>query len=177
MRPHLQLTLTRLSYCRSIPSRLLSCDTEMCEVAARKALGLPEMFSTSDLRDAYYRQAKTCHPDLFNGSLEADRFVSIGRAYDTLRSVAGKLRANQGQCDGSWDEYDEACKSWVGCGAEIVEELKADGMFREYLESNTQTAEHWRIFLAYHGGLRARVAPTPIAKLNDGKKRKVRRSV
>ena len=52
-------------------------------------------------------------------------------------------------------EWRRNCELWVGVGAELVEELKADPAFREWLMLPEPDAEHWRLFLFSHGGLAA----------------------
>jgi hypothetical protein len=49
--------------------------------------------------------------------------------------------------------YRDMCELWVQCGAEPVEDMKADGMFREWLKGNTDGASHWRNFFLATGGL------------------------
>lgn len=47
-----------------------------------------------------------------------------------------------------------SCDAWVGCTAELVEELKASHGFREWvLDPRAEPdAEHWCLFLMSNGG-------------------------
>jgi len=122
-------------------------------------------FSTIDLRDAYFRAAKLCHPDLnrtkTNDEL-TDRFLKITEAYELLQRLNPKF------ADGEEEEeidlshivskseeqmYRDACRECLGLEAETVEESKRCPLFRNWLKGKTDAAFTWSNFFMSHGGL------------------------
>mmetsp|Transcript_63088 Transcript_63088/g.86725 ORF Transcript_63088/g.86725 Transcript_63088/m.86725 type:complete len:183 (-) Transcript_63088:659-1207(-) len=149
-----------------MPQRCLVSITE-----ARNCLRLPECFTPHELRDAYYKRCFENHPDvqpLESAVAASERFVNLNSAYELLRQCkssspggesAGFNRAASTANGQELDDeagYRQSCSDWVGCSAELVEELKADPLFRLWVKGDTYSAEHWRTFLTSHGGLAPR---------------------
>ena len=118
-----------------------------------------------ELRTAYFQASKKLHPDVSNLDKAAAtaHFLQMTDAYELLSEHL--KQQEKSDADGgnqSQDiymtrdeeaEWRRACDAWVGVSAELVEELKADPAFREWLMLSEPDAEHWRLFLFNHGGL------------------------
>ena len=146
--------------------------------AARRLLGLKsESFTVQELRHAYFKMAKTTHPDMkkqFDDVETVDDPDAGGKAFlDVTRAY--ELLLNNCHDDGSTyripveeeEEYRRACQLILGIDATIVEESKTNPMFLHWLMGNTDGAQHWRSFFAVHGGLAQKLRP-PAGYLHDG---------
>lgn len=128
--------------------------------AAKELLGLPLMQGTptpKELRVAYFKAAKRCHPDLQQQESRdlVELFHQITNAYELLQKTTTTTTTN---VDAGITEEEEitfriACKEQLGLTAETVEESKRNPMFREWLQGKTDAAYFWQNFLANHGGL------------------------
>ncbi len=68
-------------------------------------LGLSRSASDDEIRKAYRKLAKTCHPDTNPGDKAAEeRFKAISRAYAVLGDPAKRKRYDQGQIDAEGNE-------------------------------------------------------------------------
>lgn len=117
----------------------------------------------TELRFAYFQKAKECHPDVRpQGDQESSHydFLQVTMAYELLQQeLTGKDPLNE-TVDISYSEeqaFRTACEQQLGLPAEIVEECKTNGMFREWLTGNTDSAHTWRNFFMQHGGLAPRL--------------------
>ena len=124
-----------------------------------------------ELRHAYFAAAKKCHPDMVKGhsdnndnnntqsssSSSSLDFLQVTRAYEVLQNEITQKNLQEVLQDAiSPDEEAEfrnACKTWLGIDAEIVEECKQSPMFRKWLSGRTDAAYHWKTFFLQHGGL------------------------
>lgn len=88
-------------------------------------------------------------------------FVEITEAYEYLLNNGHASVAEGAELVSveEENEYRAACHEVLGINAEIVEESKLNPMFRHWLEGNTDGAQHWRSFLAAHGGLAQKLRP------------------
>jgi hypothetical protein len=129
---------------------------------AYRVLGLHAdmVYTSKHIRDAYYEAAKRCHPDVSTREVQdisrsAQEFIRLTNAYEVLRR---KYTISEDV----WQEDEEeqfrtACREWLGLSAEVVEESKRCPMFRKWLTTGTQSAEHWLNFLCMNGGLSPRI--------------------
>jgi DnaJ-class molecular chaperone len=70
-----------------------------------KTLGVAKTASDDEVRKAYRRLAKTCHPDTNPGDKAAEeRFKAISRAYAILGEPAKRKRYDRGQIDADGNE-------------------------------------------------------------------------
>ena len=70
-----------------------------------KILGVTQAASDDEIRKAYRKLAKTCHPDTNPGDKAAeDRFKAISRAYAILGDPAKRKRYDKGQIDAEGNE-------------------------------------------------------------------------
>jgi DnaJ-class molecular chaperone len=70
-----------------------------------KTLGVAQSASDDEIRKAYRKLAKTCHPDTKPGDKAAeDRFKAISRAYAILGDPAKRKRYDQGEIDADGNE-------------------------------------------------------------------------
>lgn len=120
-------------------------------------------FTALELRKAYFTESKRLHPDVSKLDKEAATklFLEMTSAYEMLLDAGSG--GGSGSREGGGDDFfmgenEEAewrrtCDLWVGVSAELVEDLKADPAFREWLMMPEPDAEHWRLFLFSNGGL------------------------
>jgi len=158
---------------------------------ARQLLGLPVERSRSEnnltakeLRLAYYKAAKDCHPDVQASTKtkaknqdSAERFRLVTDAYELLqRKSSGK--EDDDTCAIIFDDdislqdeadYRTACQNWLGQPAEIVEESKRCPAFRQWLAGRTDAAVTWNQFFMLHGGLAPRLMPRQLGMSSDHK--------
>jgi len=134
------------------------------QAAARSILGLPanKPYTYSELRRSYFEGAKLCHPDSSDEGEKvkdlkpAARFLDLSNAYEFLLR---NIRVKDGETEHdefNQDEetvYRESCYNVMGTSAELVEEIKRDGMFLQWLQGRTGAARSWRIFFMMNGGL------------------------
>lgn len=135
-----------------------------------------------ELRLIYLEAAKQCHPDMVQGKEgddeeEVDKrdFRQVTEAYELLQRfvIKGPKTGNDdddaflGISEKDEEEFRRACQSWLGIPAEVVEESKRCNIFRNWLDGNTDAAQHWRNFFAIHGGLAPMLRPA-IAELESG---------
>jgi DnaJ-class molecular chaperone len=70
-----------------------------------KTLGVTQSASDDEIRKAYRKLAKTCHPDTNPGDKAAEeRFKAISRAYAILGDPAKRKRYDKGQIDADGNE-------------------------------------------------------------------------
>jgi DnaJ-class molecular chaperone len=70
-----------------------------------KTLGVSQSATDDEIRKAYRKLAKTCHPDTNPGDKVAEeRFKSISRAYAILGDAAKRKRYDKGQIDADGNE-------------------------------------------------------------------------
>jgi len=147
--------------------------------AARRLLGLKsESFTVHELRHAYFRMAKSTHPDMkkhfddvetVDDDAGAKAFLDVTRAYELLLGCSESCHDNNTFRIPveEEEEYRRACQLILGIDATIVEESKTNPMFLHWLMGNTDGAQHWRSFFAVHGGLAQKLRP-PAGYLHDG---------
>jgi hypothetical protein len=128
---------------------------------AYRILGLSAdmVYTSKHIRDAYYEAAKRCHPDVpretQDMSRSAHEFIRLTNAYELLRrfyAVSDDVLQEDEE-----EQFRTACREWLGLSAEAVEESKRCPMFRKWLTTGTQSAEHWLNFLCMNGGLAPRI--------------------
>lgn len=139
-------------------------------------------FNPRELRDAYFAEAKLCHPDSNTKRSavpsephkhdSATQFHRINEAYDLLlkyptptTGFSNGATAEDGHSDDTDDDFShivskseeqffrEACREYLGVDAETVEESKRCPLFREWLKGRSDAAFHWNNFFMLHGGL------------------------
>ena len=110
-----------------------------------------------ELRLAYFRKARECHPDVRS---QADQesshqdFLKVTMAYELLQQEVAGFATEAIEISSTEEQsFRIACEQQLGLPAEIVEECKTSSMFREWLSGNTDSAQHWRNFFMQHGGL------------------------
>jgi hypothetical protein len=142
---------------------------------AKGLLGLQEdVASVQELRAAYFRKSKECHPDIAGGG--SYDFLQLTDAYECL------LRELNGNAVTTSITYDEelafrmACEEHLGISAEMVEECKKNPMFQTWLSGRTDGAQHWRAFLSQHGGLATKLRSLAVAAGESVKANQTRRS-
>lgn len=144
---------------------------------AQDMLGLPSSFNSRDLRQAYLKSAKLCHPDLNRHSNRHD-FHAVTEAYELLLGQKQEMDPDDDLGITAQEElsYREACEEWLGVSADVVEESKKCPMFRDWLQGTTDAAILWNSFFALHGGM-APMLRTPSALLEGAstQPRKTRR--
>lgn len=131
-------------------------------------LSVDMVYTSKHIRDAYYKAAKRCHPDVPREEEEISRsaheFIRLTDAYELLRRNYTVFSEDVLQEDDE-EQFRRACKEWLGLSAEIVEESKRCPMFRKWLTTGSQGAEHWLNFLCMNGGLAPRLrSPTKLAE-------------
>jgi len=145
--------------------------------SAKQMLGLKnyDSLTTKQVRHAYFRIAKGCHPDLQdaaenNGQKNNSDFIKLTEAYETLVD----FQQNGGDPFDvsiiSMEEerrYREACEDWLGLSAEIVEESKKCSMFRDWLADRNHNTYRWKVFFAANGGLAPKLRPKPLLENNN----------
>ncbi len=83
-----------------------------------KTLGVTQAASDDEIRKAYRKLAKTCHPDTNPGDKAAeDRFKAISRAYAILGDPAKRKRYDKGQIDAEGNERGPQGFPFGGMGA------------------------------------------------------------
>ncbi len=60
-----------------------------------QTLGLEPDVQPAQIRDAYRRLVRTCHPDVSDTAESREMFMKIQQAYDILRSRAAQQRSNE----------------------------------------------------------------------------------
>jgi curved DNA-binding protein CbpA len=68
-------------------------------------LGLDENASIEDIKKAYRRRARECHPDLNQSPDATEQFINITEAYDFLVSNIERIRNAD-------EEYEKAMENW-----------------------------------------------------------------
>lgn len=137
--------------------------------AARELLGLHSSVTPKELRAAYFKAAKRCHPDLQQHESRdlVELFHQITNAYELLSQKTTTTTTTD--VDITEDEeatFRVACQEQLGLTAETVEESKQNPMFREWLQGKTDAAYFWQNFLANHGGLAPMLRPKPQLEAN-----------
>mmetsp|Transcript_2938 Transcript_2938/g.3446 ORF Transcript_2938/g.3446 Transcript_2938/m.3446 type:complete len:347 (-) Transcript_2938:176-1216(-) len=144
---------------------------EAKKAAARSILGLPKSDSLTykQLRQSYFEVAKQCHPDsaLSKKKMDQDdnydpseQFLALTDAYELLKKIYTKNGTMLDNYDDDFElsreeeiTYRQDCYHSLGTSAELIEEMKRDGMFLEWLKGKTDAAYAWRMFFMMHGGL------------------------
>lgn len=162
-------------------SKTTTATTVATAAAALDLLDLQERGRTAkdsitarELRTAYYRAAKECHPDSpsnkkkkkFKDEDASERFRRVTEAYELLQQQSKSGEDDQFIDDDSFVEqqqseadYRAACLEWLGQPAEVVEESKRCPAFRQWLSGRTDAAHYWNNFFMLHGGLAPRLLP------------------
>ena len=136
--------------------------------SARVVLGLSTAGSVSpkELKEAYFKMAKECHPDSTTTSSAPDaasRFIHLTDAYEYLRDRASNKGFHYQEQStfvsnaSEEEDYRRACNASLGLSAEIVEESKRCPLFRQWLRGRSDSASVWNSFLMLHGGLAPRL--------------------
>lgn len=149
---------------------------------AKNILGLAQQsnntFTMRELRDAYFKAAKQCHPDLQakDGKYLNKDFHALTEAYELLQQHHHQIGNNASSK--TIDDYDVTieedksfrfgCKEWLGLSAEVVEESKKCPIFREWLQGRTDGALRWNHFFALHGGMAPMLRPPENLLLEGG---------
>jgi len=141
---------------------------------------ISDCLSLKELRTAYFRAAKRCHPDAIRSSGDtskdknteqdsSERFLMVTEAYEFLLATAIGSAANDRSIISKNEEsiFRRNCQDWLGIPADVVEESKRCPLFRQWLKGNTDAAFHWKIFLMQNGGLAPRLRE--YLKLGAGK--------
>ena len=152
-------------------------------VSASSILGLASFhgatYTAKEIREAYFRAAKRCHPDVLRGNQQQSdpsqieeasfRFIRLTEAYESLLSTLSNPLKEQLQHiqPDEEEEFRSVCIDWLNIPAEVVEESKRCPMFRQWLMGNTDAAMHWLNFLHLHGGLAPRLKST-LLRLDSG---------
>jgi len=135
--------------------------------SARAVLGLSSItgtVSTRELKEAYFKKAKECHPDSSSSSDTASHFIHLTDAYEFLRNQSTDIGLHEhGRSEiisniSEEEDYRRACISSLGLPAEVVEESKRCPLFRQWLRGRSDAASYWNSFLMLHGGLAPRLA-------------------
>jgi DnaJ-class molecular chaperone len=145
--------------------------------AAKRLLGLTtDTFTVQELRHAYFKMAKSTHPDMkkqfddvdtVDDEAGAKAFLDVTRAYELLLGSDSVQNDNYCIPIEEEEEYRRACQLILGIDATIVEESKTNSMFLHWLMGNTDGAQHWRSFFAVHGGLAQKLRP-PAGYIGQG---------
>lgn len=164
----LKITATRLAH-----SRAPYHDPRVL-IAARSILGLSHPpTDLHQLRQAYLKAVKNCHPDLQhqhpNKATLVQQFRQVQQSYEMLlfsfQPALAEERSESTSTSSTSNpngagqqrhvyrhklneqEYRDACQEWLNISAETVEEsLKCD-MFQQWLLGKSDAAYHWRTFL------------------------------
>ena len=133
-------------------------------LAAQTKLGLSNAPTNLDqLRHAYVKAVKQCHPDLHHHNPDKMKFTikfhQVQESYELLlmsfrasssNSHRTDLRDRDADAD-DWDVSEEhyrwACQEWLGIAAEKVEDSLRCPMFQQWLGGRSDAAAHWRSFL------------------------------
>ena len=122
--------------------------------SARKILGLSlspssssSAISMKELRVAYFKASKACHPDTqFGKNTYQDatlQFLAVTEAYEQLKhlttSTTNTITSEVIISKTEEEEFREACQEWLGISAEIVEESKQCPIFREWLKGKVRS--------------------------------------
>ncbi len=131
-------------------------DEEEAEESLYDILGISETASTSEIKKAYYRKAKECHPDLPNG--DTALFQKVGKAYEVLSDAKKRSRYDRtgytdfqsggadGDDDFDWEEYWRALYKQVS-------ESDIDAFASEYRGSEEERADLKKAYVACEGNM------------------------
>ena len=107
------------------------------------SLGLEKNATAEEIKKAYRKLAKTCHPDLNPDDPDAEaRFKAASAAYDLLKDPESRARFDRGEIDASgaerqerrfYREYAENPDSPYGRGQRFEEAFDASDIFAEYM--------------------------------------------
>mmetsp|Transcript_6839 Transcript_6839/g.8525 ORF Transcript_6839/g.8525 Transcript_6839/m.8525 type:complete len:235 (+) Transcript_6839:121-825(+) len=168
-------------------------------ISVNKALRLLQLqhnpdFTPNELRDAYFKSAKLCHPDSSSANRKGDdeactlQFLEITEAYELLgrrkggaNGVMDRNRNDSGANDdyshtdddfiihrSAEEQFRIACREHLGLDAETVEESKRCPLFREWLKGKTDASFHWNNFFMKNGGLAPMLNPKKVHRLSQG---------
>jgi DnaJ-class molecular chaperone len=85
-----------------------------------KTLGVPRGASQDDIKKAYRRLVKECHPDVHPGDVVVEqRFKQVSAAYDVLGDKDKRARFDRGEIDADGNERTDAAfrRAWPGGAA------------------------------------------------------------
>jgi len=117
------------------------------------ALGLTKSASDAEIKKAYRKIARTCHPDLKPDDPKAEaKFKAASAAYDLLKDAATRARFDKGEIDATgaerperqfYREYAEAPGNPYRSGPQQADFGDASDIFSEFLRQRAGEGAHY----------------------------------
>ena len=116
------------------------------------ALGLTKSASDAEIKKAYRKIARTCHPDLKPDDPKAEaKFKAASAAYDLLKDAATRARFDKGEIDATgaerperqfYREYAEAPGNPYRSGPQQADFGDASDIFSNFLRQRAGEGAH-----------------------------------
>jgi len=102
-------------------------------------LGIQRNADFRTVKKAYFRRAKECHPDLFQGAEgKEEEFKELVEAFDVLSDPVSRYHYDKGECEYAATSYSRDISGLhFGFNAEAIMDSLADDILEEVIVGNT----------------------------------------